>query len=161
MCKSVRKRRRHVNQPATRPTIAWPSSCNGLQATRNCDGGGGRRMVAKEGKMWVEGKVIRPGVWLENPTRQFLSRQTNWFNRVTSDKVSRSSISSNEPRSSTSSSGRKHKISHPTDPQPNPCRPAEDERASSSRSQAAKHRRVSPMSPRASTMDDPHASSNV
>ncbi|KAH9843223.1 uncharacterized protein C8Q71DRAFT_845546 [Rhodofomes roseus] len=97
-----------------------------------------------------------------NGLTQFLSRPTNWFNRVTSDKASRSSISSNEPRSSTSSSGQKHKISHPTDPQPNPYRPAaEDERASSSRSQAAKHRRTSPMSSRASTADDPHASSKV
>ncbi|KAH9927766.1 uncharacterized protein B0H18DRAFT_1118293 [Fomitopsis serialis] len=53
-----------------------------------------------------------------NGLTQFLSRPTKWFNRSTSDKASRSSMGPNEPRSSTSSSGRKHKISHPTDPRP-------------------------------------------
>ncbi|EPT02485.1 hypothetical protein FOMPIDRAFT_1118333 [Fomitopsis schrenkii] len=49
---------------------------------------------------------------------QFLSRPTKWFNRSTSEKAGRTSTNFNEPRSSTSSSGRKHKISHPTDPRP-------------------------------------------
>ncbi|KAH9922575.1 hypothetical protein B0H21DRAFT_826955 [Amylocystis lapponica] len=50
---------------------------------------------------------------------QFLSKPTRWFNRSNSGSGGgRSSISSNEPRSSTSSTGRKPKISHPTDPRP-------------------------------------------
>ncbi|KAI0919200.1 hypothetical protein AcV5_002181 [Taiwanofungus camphoratus] len=49
---------------------------------------------------------------------QFLSRPTKWFNRSSSGSAGRASISSNEPRSSTSSTGRKPKISHPTDPRP-------------------------------------------
>ncbi|KZT72386.1 hypothetical protein DAEQUDRAFT_33805 [Daedalea quercina L-15889] len=53
-----------------------------------------------------------------NGLTQFLSKPTKWFNRSSSDKTTRSSVNSNEPRSSTSSSGRKHKISHPTDPRP-------------------------------------------
>ncbi|CCM03013.1 uncharacterized protein FIBRA_05130 [Fibroporia radiculosa] len=49
---------------------------------------------------------------------QFLSKPTKWFNRSNSANTSRTSISSNEPRASTSSIGRKPKISHPTDPRP-------------------------------------------
>ena len=50
----------------------------------------------------------------------FLSKPTKWFNRSASGGsiAGRSSTSSTEPRSSTSSAGRKPKISHPTDPRP-------------------------------------------
>ncbi|OCH89400.1 hypothetical protein OBBRIDRAFT_705921, partial [Obba rivulosa] len=47
----------------------------------------------------------------------FLSRPTKWFSRSSSSGTGRSSVSSNEPRTSTSSV-RKPKISHPTDPRP-------------------------------------------
>ncbi|KAH9935113.1 uncharacterized protein BXZ73DRAFT_89498 [Epithele typhae] len=47
---------------------------------------------------------------------QFITKPTKWF-RSNSSGAGRTSISSSEPRSSTSS-GRKHKISHPTDPRP-------------------------------------------
>ncbi|KAF4598923.1 rho GTPase-activating protein [Pleurotus pulmonarius] len=47
---------------------------------------------------------------------QFLSRPSKWFNRSVS--TSKITHSTSEPRSSTSSSGRKHKISRPTDPRP-------------------------------------------
>ncbi|PIL33765.1 hypothetical protein GSI_04390 [Ganoderma sinense ZZ0214-1] len=47
---------------------------------------------------------------------KLFTQPTKWFNRSTSGSGGRSSVSS-EPRSSTSSS-RKHKISHPTDPRP-------------------------------------------
>ncbi|KAI0629663.1 hypothetical protein C8Q77DRAFT_1141583 [Trametes polyzona] len=52
-----------------------------------------------------------------NGFTQLFSKPTKWFNRSTSGSGGRSSVSSSEPRSSTSSS-RKHKISHPTDPRP-------------------------------------------
>ncbi|TBU46639.1 hypothetical protein BD309DRAFT_888031 [Dichomitus squalens] len=47
---------------------------------------------------------------------QLFTKPTKWFNRSNSGSGGRGSVSS-EPRSSTSSS-RKHKISHPTDPRP-------------------------------------------
>ncbi|KZT03884.1 uncharacterized protein LAESUDRAFT_728564 [Laetiporus sulphureus 93-53] len=55
-----------------------------------------------------------------NGFTQFLTRPTKWFNRSTSANGGRNSVSSNEPRTSTSSgaTGRKPKISHPTDPRP-------------------------------------------
>ncbi|KAI0366782.1 hypothetical protein BV20DRAFT_971516 [Pilatotrama ljubarskyi] len=52
-----------------------------------------------------------------NGFTQLFSKPTKWFNRSNSGGVGRTSISSTEPRSSTSST-RKHKISHPTDPRP-------------------------------------------
>ncbi|KAI0644994.1 hypothetical protein C8Q79DRAFT_911630 [Trametes meyenii] len=52
-----------------------------------------------------------------NGFTQLFTKPTKWFNRSASGGVGRSSISSTEPRSSTSST-RKHKISHPTDPRP-------------------------------------------
>ncbi|KAH7929515.1 hypothetical protein BV22DRAFT_1080692 [Leucogyrophana mollusca] len=47
---------------------------------------------------------------------QFLSKPSKWFGRKPSDP--RSIVSANEPRASTSSVGRKPKISRPTDPRP-------------------------------------------
>ncbi|KAJ2988930.1 hypothetical protein NUW54_g8952 [Trametes sanguinea] len=52
-----------------------------------------------------------------NGFTNLFSKPTKWFNRSNSGGVGRASISSTEPRSSTSST-RKHKISHPTDPRP-------------------------------------------
>ncbi|KAI0352014.1 hypothetical protein OH77DRAFT_829732 [Trametes cingulata] len=52
-----------------------------------------------------------------NGFTQLFTKPTKWFNRSNSGGVGRTSISSTEPRSSTSST-RKHKISHPTDPRP-------------------------------------------
>ncbi|KAI0740780.1 hypothetical protein C8Q76DRAFT_609942 [Earliella scabrosa] len=48
---------------------------------------------------------------------QIFTKPTKWFKSSTSSGGGRSSMSSSEPRSSTSST-RKHKISHPTDPRP-------------------------------------------
>ncbi|KAH9851117.1 hypothetical protein C2E23DRAFT_258910 [Lenzites betulinus] len=52
-----------------------------------------------------------------NGFTQLFTKPTKWFNRSNSGGVGRTSVSSSEPRSSTSSA-RKHKISHPTDPRP-------------------------------------------
>lgn len=52
-----------------------------------------------------------------NGFTQLFTKPTKWFNRSNSGGVGRASVSSSEPRSSTSST-RKHKISHPTDPRP-------------------------------------------
>ncbi|TFK85784.1 hypothetical protein K466DRAFT_664258 [Polyporus arcularius HHB13444] len=54
-----------------------------------------------------------------SPSNSFTAFTNKWFKRSNSGGQGRTSISSSEPRSSTSSSStRKHKISHPTDPRP-------------------------------------------
>ncbi|KAI0700969.1 hypothetical protein C8T65DRAFT_656956 [Cerioporus squamosus] len=52
-----------------------------------------------------------------SPSNSFTAFTNKWFKRTNSGGQGRTSISSSEPRSSTSST-RKHKISHPTDPRP-------------------------------------------
>ncbi|KAH9833184.1 uncharacterized protein C8Q71DRAFT_725845 [Rhodofomes roseus] len=62
---SIRKRCRHVNRPAARPTIAWPSSRNGLQRhVKNIDGG------AKDGCSDDRNEGVDANTGVINPGRR-------------------------------------------------------------------------------------------